>query len=69
MAASAILQKSNEAALQPFETKTFLSLRIDAMAVLRRASQLISVEKKDKLKPALDEDIRTLPDIDHATSE
>ena len=69
MAAPAILQKSNEAALQPFETKTFLSLRIDAMAVLRRASQLISVEKKDKLKPALDEDIRTLPDIDHATSE
>ena len=35
---------------QPFEPKTFLSLDIDVMTVLGKTSQLISAERKDKLK-------------------
>ena len=39
------------------------------MTVLGRTSQLISAEKKDKLKPALNEDIRSLYDNDHTASD
>ena len=39
------------------------------MTVLGKASQLISTERKDKLKPALNEDIRSLRDNDHTTSD
>ena len=34
---------------QLFESKTFISLAIDAMTVLGKTSQLISAERKDKL--------------------
>ena len=53
--------------LQPSEPKAFVSLGIDAMTVLSKASQLLSAERKDKLKPALNEDIRSLCDNDHTT--
>ena len=52
MATSAILQMSNAALQyqgQLFESKTFVSLAIDAMTVLGKTSQLISAERKDKL--------------------
>ena len=54
---------------QPFEPKAFVSLGIDAMTVLGKASQLISAERKDKLKPALNADIRSLCQNDHTTSD
>ena len=54
---------------QLFEPKAFVSLGIDAMTVLGKASQLISAEGKDKLKLALNEDIRSLSDNDHTTSD
>ena len=38
------------------------------MTVLGKASQLISAERKDKLKPALNEDKRSLYGNDHTTS-
>ena len=63
LATCAILQMSNAALQyqqQPFEPKAFVSLGIDAMTVLGKASQLISAEMKDKLKPAPNEDIRSL---------
>ena len=47
---------------QLFEPKTFVSLATDAMTVLGKASQLISAERKDKLQPAPNEDIRSLCD-------
>ena len=71
LATSAILQMSNAALQyqqQPFEPKAFVSLGIDAMTVLGKASQLIAAERKDKLKPALNEDIRSLCDNDHTAS-
>ena len=71
LATSAILQMSNAALQyqqQSFEPKAFVSLGIDAMAVLVKASQLISAERIDKLKPALIEDIRSLYDKYHTTS-
>ena len=39
------------------------------MNMLGKASQLISTERKDKLKPALNEDLRSLCDNDHTTSD
>ena len=63
LATTAILRMSNAALQyqqQPFEPKTFLSLDIDAMTVLGKARQLILVERKDKLKPALNKDIRRI---------
>ena len=54
---------------QPFEPKTFLSLGIDAMTVLGKASHLISAENKGKFKPAPNEDIRSLCDNDHTASD
>ena len=39
------------------------------MAVLGKASQLISAERKVKLKPALNVDIRSLHDSDHIRSD
>ena len=71
LATSAILQMSNAAIQyqqQPFESKAFVSLGIDAMTVLGKASQLISAERIDKLKPALNEDTRSLCDKYHKTS-
>ena len=61
LAISAILQMSNGALQyqqQPSEPKTFVILRIDAMTVLGKTSQLISAEMKDKWKPALNEDMK-----------
>ena len=72
LANSGILQMSNAALQyqqQPFEPKTFVSLGLDAMTLLGKANQLISGEWKDKLKPVLNEDIRSLCDNDHATSD
>ena len=43
------------------------SLGIDAVSVLVKTIQLISAERKDKLKPAPNEDARSLRDNDHAT--
>ena len=57
---------------QPFEPKMFVCLGIDAtkrQGKLEKASQLISAERKDKLKPALNEDIRNLCDNDHITED
>ena len=54
---------------QHFELKILVSLGIDAMTVLGKTSQLISVESKDKLKPRLNEDTRSLCDNDHTTSD
>lgn len=45
----------------------FVSLAIDPMTVLGKASQLISAEGKDKLKPAPNKVIRNLCDDDHTT--
>ena len=39
------------------------------MTVLGKASQLISAERKVKLKPALNVDIRSLRDSDHIRSD
>ena len=54
---------------QPFKPKTFVSLCIDAMTVLGKASHLISAERKDKLKPTLNEEIASLCDNNHTTSD
>ena len=54
---------------QPFEPKTFLSLDIDVMTVLGKTSQLISAERKDKLKLFLNEDTGSLCDNDHTTPD
>ena len=54
---------------QPFEPKTFVSLCTDAMTVLGKANQLISAERKDKLKPTLNENIRSLCDNNNTTSD
>lgn len=51
----------------PFELKMFVSLAIDPMTVLGKASQLISAEGKEKLKPAPNKVIRSLCDDDHTT--
>ena len=47
----------------------FVSLEIDALTALGKASQLISTESKNKLKPTLNEDIRSLHENDHTTSD
>ena len=47
---------------QLFEPKTFVSLAIDAMIMLGKASQLISAKRKDKLSSAPNQDIRSLCD-------
>ena len=68
LATSAILQMSNAALQylqQPFEPKTLIS---SGMTVSRKASHLVSAERKNKSKPALNEDIRSLCDNDHTTS-
>ena len=54
---------------QHFELKILVSLGIDAMTVLGKTSQLISVESKNKLKPRLNEDTRSLCDNDRTTSD
>lgn len=66
----AILQMSNsvlQCRQKPFELKMFVSLAIDPMTVLGKASQLISAEGKDKLKPAPNKVVRSLCDDDHTT--
>ena len=45
-----------------------MSLGIDAKSVLVKTIQLISAERKDKLKPAPNEDARSLRNNDHTTS-
>ena len=72
LATSSIFQMSNAALQyqqQPFEPKTFLSLGIDAMTVLGKASHWISAEDKDKFKPAPNKDIRSLCDNYHTASD
>lgn len=53
---------------QPFEPKTLVSLGVHAINVLGKASQLTSAERKDKLKPALNEDIKSFCSNDYTTS-
>ena len=47
----------------------FVCLGIDAMNVQQKGRQLISTEKKDKLKPVLNEDVGSLCGNDHTTSD
>ena len=47
----------------------FVCLGIDAMNVQQKGSQLISTEKKDKLKPVLNEDVGSLCGNDQTTSD
>ena len=63
------MQPFNISSKQPFEPKAFVSLSTDAMTVSGKASQLISAERKVHLKLALNEDIRSLCNNDHTTSD
>ena len=63
------MQPFNIRSKQPFEPKSFVSLSIDVITVLGKASQLISAERIDKLKLTLNEDIRSLCNNDHTTSD
>ena len=54
---------------QHVDTKKFVSLGIDAITVLGKAVHMISTERKEKLRPALNEDIRSICDNDYTTSD
>ena len=75
LAASAILQIVNESLKcqrepeSSFEHKKVVSTTIDAISFMVKATHSLSVERRDRLKPALNEEVRSLCDLEPTSSE
>ena len=60
-------QKDSESAT--FDHKKVVSTAIDAISFMAKASHSISMERRDRLKPALNEEVRGLCDSEPNSSE
>ena len=69
MATSAILQIADESlkcqkeSESSFDHKKVVSTAIDAIAFMAKATHSLSAERRDRLKPALNEEVRSLSDL------
>ena len=75
LATSAILQIANETlkcqkeSESSFDHKKVVSTAIDAISFMAKATHSLSVERRDRLKPALNEEVRSLCDLEPTSSE
>ena len=75
LATSAILQIANETlkcqkeSESSFDHKNVVSTAIDAISFMAKATHSLSVERTDRLKPALNEEVRSLCDLEPTSSE
>ena len=75
LAASAILQIANESlkcqkeSESSFDHKKEVSTAIDAISFMAKATHSLSAERRDPLKSALNEEVRSLCDLEPASSE
>ena len=75
LATSAILQIANETlkcqkeSESSFDHKKVVSTAIDAISFMAKATHSLSAERRDRLKPALNEEVRSLCDLEPTSSE
>ena len=75
MATSAILQIANETlkcqkeSESSFDHKKVASTAIDAISFMAKATHSLSAESRDRLKPALNEEVRSLCNLEPRSSE
>ena len=61
-----VCQKESESS---FEPKKMESIAIDTIFFMAKATNSISAERRDRLKPAMNEEVRSLCDLEPTSSE
>ena len=75
LATSAILQIANKTlkcqkeSESSFDHKKVVSTAIDAISFMAKATHSLSAERRDRLKPALNEEVRSICDLEPTSSE
>ena len=75
LATSAIFQIANETlksqkeSESSFDHKKVVSTAIDAISFMTKSTHSLSAERRDRLKPALNEEVRSLCDLEPTSSE